>query len=75
MISVRNMNTKTEGIKNNLHMQTRSLTRTCTCTHPQTLNGGLQLVERVPDSFHKLIEIKHFNHTSCHHMVLYTVLV
>jgi len=33
MISVRNMNTKTEGIKNNFHMQTRSLTRTCTRTH------------------------------------------
>jgi len=33
MISVRNMNTKTEGIKNNLHVQTRSLTRTCTRAH------------------------------------------
>jgi len=33
MISVRNINTKTEGIKNNLHMQTRSLTPTCTCAH------------------------------------------
>lgn len=75
MISARNMNTKTEGTKNNLHMQTRPLTHTCTRTYLQTLNGGLQLVERVPYSFHKLIEIKHFNHISCHHMVLYTVLV
>ena len=57
MISVRNMITKTEGIKNNLHMQSRWLTRMCTRTYPQTLNGGLQLVDRVPDSFHKLTEI------------------
>lgn len=56
-ISVRNMITKTEGIKNNLHMQSRWLTRTCTHTYPQTLNGGLQLDDRVPDSFHKLTEI------------------
>jgi len=28
-----------------------------THTHLQTLNGGLQLVDRVPDSFYKLIEI------------------
>jgi len=34
MISVRNMNTETEGIKNNLHVQTCSLTRTRTRVHP-----------------------------------------